>query len=49
MSNFAIDKLVVLEGVTICGDAGTNATEECVRERQIATSEMMDFIVLKVC
>lgn len=41
MSNFAIDKLLVVRE----GDAGTNAMVEDVRERQIAATEMMDFML----
>jgi hypothetical protein len=44
MSNFAIDK-IVREGDATFGDAGTNAMEEGVRERQIAATEMIDFMV----
>ena len=45
MSNFAIDKLIVLEGDATYGDAGTNAMVEDVSERQIAATEMMDFML----
>jgi len=43
MSNFAIDKLLVREGDATYGDVGTNAMEECAKERQIAATEM-DFM-----
>jgi len=45
MSNSAIDKLLVRKGVaTTYGEAGTNAMEAGVRERQMAATEMMDFM-----
>ena len=44
MSNSAIDKLLVREGVATYGEAGTNAMEAGVRERQMAATEMMDFM-----
>lgn len=48
MAKFDIDKLLLVraEDATY-GDAGTNAMEEGVKERQMAATEMMDFIVLK--
>ena len=46
MSNFAIDKLLVVrDGDATYGDAGTNAMVEDVSERQIAATEMMDFML----
>ena len=45
MSNFAIDKLLVLEGDDATYGDGTNAMVEGVRERQIAAAEMMDFML----
>jgi len=44
MSNSAIDKLLVRKGVATYGEAGTNAMEAGVRERQMAATEMMDFM-----
>lgn len=41
MLNFAIVKLLV----RTFGDAGTNAMEDGVRERQIAATEMIDFMM----
>lgn len=41
-----IDKLLDREGAAATDDGGTNAMAEGARQRQVVTTEMMDFMMV---